>query len=134
MHYEARKVVAHRYTRRGPKAYLSVITLPLTCTTVIPRMEPGEGPISERLLIVDAHQLHEHIRDQDPQVLGIARFVQERHNLQARILGPRPFGWRGGHLQDGAGFWRHSVLLDHRLRALRGSSAALALRMLSRRD
>lgn len=76
---------------------------------VLPRVEPRQLAITERIAIVQAHQLHEHVGDQYTQVLDIARLVLERHDLDTGFLRSRSFGGGRGHLLS-CGVCRHYAL------------------------
>jgi hypothetical protein len=110
MHYETGEVVTHRNARRGSVVGLSVCLVCRHSSTTLPGVKPRQGPISERLLVIDAHQLHEHIRDQDAEVLHIAHLIQIWHDLEIWVMGARSFGRRRGDLQNGAGCLGHCVL------------------------
>jgi hypothetical protein len=94
-----------------------------------------EGPVPERLLVVNAHQLHEHVGDQHAQVLHVARLVQKRHNSHVGFLCPCTLCWRRGYyLQDSARLWWDRLLLDYGPRALSRRRSTLWLCILSRRE
>jgi hypothetical protein len=95
-------------------------------------MEPRQSTVPQRLLIINAHQLHKHVRYQYSEVLDVARLVQEWHDPSIWILGPRSFGWRRGDLQHSTLFLWHSVLLYDRSRALLRHPSTLRLRILGR--
>ena len=43
------------------------------------RMEPGQSAIFQRDLVIETDKLHEHVTDEDNQVLGVARLILGWH-------------------------------------------------------
>ena len=84
-------------------------------------MESCQRTVPQRVAVVEAHQLHEHVGDEHAQVFDIARLVLEGHDLEAGLLRAGSLGWRCRHLQDGAHGGRNG-------RGLCGSGHALARR------
>lgn len=74
-------------------------TAELSCSLAqgmyLPRVEARQLAVLEREPVVQPHQLHEHVGDQDAQVFDVACLVQDGHRLGIRIERLR---WRGGFI------------------------------------
>lgn len=79
----------------------------------VPRVEPCQLPVAERVAVVQAHELHEHVGDEHAQVLDVARLVLERHDLDAGFWRAQPFDGRRRPLPPlrGACFGGNNALL-----------------------
>jgi hypothetical protein len=55
-------------------------------------MEPCKSTVAQWIPIVQPNQLHEHVGDKHTEVLDIAQFVLQRHDLHVGLLGPCSFG------------------------------------------
>ena len=60
------------------------------------RMEPGQSSIFQRNLIIETDELHEHVADEDDQVLGVAGLILGWHVFDRCLCRSSTLGGGGG--------------------------------------
>lgn len=70
---------------------LAIVRSSLQLPMYIPRMKPRKAGVLERQWIVDAHQFHEHVRNDVSQILDIALHIIPWHNLAVHLGSFCPF-------------------------------------------
>lgn len=58
------------------------------------RMETGQSTILQRYVVVEPHEFHQHVADEYHEVLDVAGFVLDGHDLHRSL-------WRAGTLGGG---------------------------------
>ena len=114
MYDKTEQVVADRYAWWCSAQKVSVQSrMPDLVDFNVPRVEPRQLTVAERMAVIQAHQLHEHVGDEHAQVLYFTRLVLERHDLDVGFWRAQPFGGRPRHLlfQRGSCIGRHDTLL-----------------------